>query len=112
MAEPVYTWDYFDDGHRPPTVFELAQDIAEAMKEADVISVTHRLDGFGNRTEEIIMHLAMSGGTSHEAAENVTHDVIGMQGPAKVAFRATAVEMNTGGHHQRDGTFEGQVYYG
>jgi hypothetical protein len=55
----AYTWDYFDDGNRPPTLWELADELAT---QAGADGVSH-IDGH--------------------------HQFIGMQGPAMIKLELT-----------------------
>ena len=121
MGDPV-TWPYFDEGYRPPTMFEFFQEWAETC-DYRLISIDHSMvaqSGFGGLyLEEVNVKIAVSGVTLKRnqtlingVPEFERPEVIGMQGPG--IFRATrtvdsSFEMN---HDVYEFHIRGAVYYG
>jgi len=114
VGEPIipYTWDHFDDGHRPPTAFELAVDICDEFHEAELISVHHKICSMNHSQQEsVTIYMHIGAHTNPGEINGESYDFIGMQGPAKVMFRTVSISNYSSNMYSQAATLEGQVYY-
>jgi hypothetical protein len=106
----AYTWDYFDDGNRPPTLWELADELATQAGADGVSHIEHAMSPTIASRMECVSISFTGGKVNVPFLTDGHHQFIGMQGPAMIKLELTQ-KAGSNFNYVVDWDFNGQVFY-